>query len=171
MGSNDFNAAKPVHLVTISRSFAIGKTEITQGQWKAMMGSPPAELEFKNCGDDCPVERVSWNDIQEFIRKLNAESGNSYRLPSEAEWEYACRAGGSHDYCGGNNPGAIAWNKDNSAYFGERDRSFRLIVTVAQRDMLRGQILLRSVTMGRYFSPLGCFFASVLTGAENRQSG
>jgi len=65
---------------------------VTQGLWKAVMGSNPSE--FSNCGDDCPVEQVSWNDCQAFIGKLNGMvSGGNFRLPTEAEWEYACRAG------------------------------------------------------------------------------
>jgi formylglycine-generating enzyme required for sulfatase activity len=67
-------------------------TEVTQGQWVEIMGENPSE--FKKCGDDCPVENVSWDDCQEFIRKLNErESTYKYRLPTEAEWEFACRAG------------------------------------------------------------------------------
>ena len=67
-------------------------TEVTQGQWKKLMNKNPSY--FGQCGDDCPVEQVSWHDAQEFIRQLNVlESKNKYRLPTEAEWEYACRAG------------------------------------------------------------------------------
>ncbi len=80
------------HRVTISKPFYMQTTEVTQGQWQAVMGSNPSH--FSSCGDDCPVEQVSWNDAQEFIRRLNAKEGtNQYRLPTEAEWEYACRAG------------------------------------------------------------------------------
>jgi formylglycine-generating enzyme required for sulfatase activity len=78
------------HRVTISRSFYMQTTEVTQGQWKAVMGSNPSS--FSSCGDDCPVENVSWNDIQEFIKKLNRKGEGTYRLPTEAEWEYAARA-------------------------------------------------------------------------------
>jgi formylglycine-generating enzyme required for sulfatase activity len=80
----------PVHRVTV-RSFALAKTEVTQGQWRALMGSNPSH--FKDCGDNCPVEQVSWNDAQEYVKKLSAKTGKTYRLPSEAEWEYAARAG------------------------------------------------------------------------------
>jgi len=66
-------------------------TEVTQGQWRAVMGSNPAY--FQNCGDDCPVEQVSWDDIQTFIAVLNTRGEGIYRLPTEAEWEYAARAG------------------------------------------------------------------------------
>ena len=71
----------------------LGKTEVTQGQWKAVMGSNPSR--FSSCGDDCPVERVSWDEVQSYIGKLNAKTGKEYRLPSEAQWEYAARAGTS----------------------------------------------------------------------------
>ena len=70
--------------------FAIGKYEVTQAQWQAVMGSNPSH--FSGCSD-CPLERVSWNDVQEYIEKLNARTGKHYRLPTEAEWEYAARAG------------------------------------------------------------------------------
>jgi formylglycine-generating enzyme required for sulfatase activity len=80
------------HQVTLTKGFWLGKYEVTQGQWKAVMGSNPSN--FSSCGSSCPVEQVSWNDCQEFIRKLNNLSGFSgFRLPTEAEWEYACRAG------------------------------------------------------------------------------
>lgn len=112
MGSNNGESdEKPVHRVSI-RSFLMGKTEVTQGQWKAVMGSNPSL--FSNCGDDCPVERVSWNDVQDYVRKLSQQSGKTYRLPSEAEWEYACRAGGSQTYCGSDDVNAVGWYTSNS---------------------------------------------------------
>ncbi len=102
---------KPVHRVRISRAFEIGKYEVTQAQWQAVMGGNPSH--FKNCGGNCPVENVSWNDAQQFIRKLNAlNDGYTYRLPTEAEWEYACRAGSTGDYAG--NLDAMAWYDKNS---------------------------------------------------------
>lgn len=107
------NDESPVHRVKITSPFALTKTEVTQKQWRAVMGGDPPELNFKGCGE-CPVERVSWDDAQEFLRKLAAKSGKSYRLPSEAEWEYACRAGGSDTYCGGNDVEALAWYDKNS---------------------------------------------------------
>lgn len=108
MGSeNGHPDERPVHRVTINRAFAMGKTEVTQAQWRSIMGNNPSE--FKNCGDNCPVEKVSWDDAQEFIRKLNARTGKQYRLPSEAEWEYACLAGEQLEYCGSANVERVAW--------------------------------------------------------------
>ena len=78
----------PAHQVTLS-DYYIGETEVTQALWEAVMGDNPSY--FK--GDDLPVEQVSWNDCQEFILKLNAATGRSFRLPTEAEWEYAARGG------------------------------------------------------------------------------
>jgi formylglycine-generating enzyme required for sulfatase activity len=80
----------------------VGMHEVTQGQWRAIMGNNPSY--FSNCGDICPVEQVSWNDAKNFIRRLNSKTGKQYRLPSDAEWEYACRAG-RQDYCGTSDSG------------------------------------------------------------------
>ena len=97
---------KPVTRVRISRGFWLGKYEVTQAEWQAVMGSNPSG--FDECGPNCPVGQVSWDDVQEFIRKLNAAVGEErYRLPTEAEWEYAARAGTSGDRYG--NLDAIAW--------------------------------------------------------------
>jgi formylglycine-generating enzyme required for sulfatase activity len=79
------------HRVTLTRGYYLQTTEVTQGQWKAVMGSNPSR--FSSCGDVCPVENVSWDDVQSFISKLNAKGRGTYRLPTEAEWEHACRAG------------------------------------------------------------------------------
>ena len=102
--------------VTVNiRSFAIGKTEVTQRQWKAIMGNNPSR--FVACGLDCPVENVSWKDIAQFIRKLNQKTGQNYRLPSEAEWEYAARGGGASDALFADNAAALedqAWYIANS---------------------------------------------------------
>ena len=102
----------PAHSVTVS-SFYIGKYEVTQAQWKAVMGTNPSY--FK--GDNLPVENVSWNDVQEFIRKLNAQTGKTYRLPTEAEWEFAAKGGNSSQgymYSGSNDIDSVAWNGSNS---------------------------------------------------------
>ncbi len=94
-GSNE-----ELHRVTISRGFYISETEVTQGQWKKLMGDNPSA--FKDGGDSMPVEQVSWNDCQEFIKKLNKfEKTDKYRLPTEAEWEYACRAGSTTAFSSG----------------------------------------------------------------------
>jgi formylglycine-generating enzyme required for sulfatase activity len=128
MGSDEYIFTKPVHRVTVA-AFAIGKYEVTQGQWKAVMGSNPAD--FKNCGDDCPVELVSYSDILDYIARINRLTGGRYRLPTDAEWEYACRAGGSHEYCGSDYADAVAWYKSNSGrrthpVGGKQANAFRL---------------------------------------------
>jgi len=88
------------HLVTLTKGFYLQTTEVTQGQWKEVMGDNPSY--FSSCGEDCPVERVSWEDVQEFIRRLNQrENSNRYRLPTEAEWEYAARAGSTTAFANG----------------------------------------------------------------------
>lgn len=79
------------HEVILSRSFYLGAYEVTQGQWRQVMGSNPSQ--FPSCGPDCPVETVSYYDVQRFIRRLEALSSKAFRLPTEAEWEYSCRAG------------------------------------------------------------------------------
>jgi formylglycine-generating enzyme required for sulfatase activity/energy-coupling factor transporter ATP-binding protein EcfA2/Tfp pilus assembly protein PilX len=87
------------HTVNLTKGFYMQTTEMTQGQWMAVMGENPSS--FKNCGDNCPVEQVSWNDVQEFIRRLNKKSKQEYRLPTEAEWEYAARAGSTSAFANG----------------------------------------------------------------------
>jgi formylglycine-generating enzyme required for sulfatase activity len=117
-GADDFEywAEAPVHQVAIQNAFYMCSYEITQGQWRAVMGSNPSFF----TGDDLPVEQVSWDDVQEFIKKLNAKEGtDKYRLPSEAEWEYACRAGTTTRYSFGDSDlklGEYAWYDDE---FGE----------------------------------------------------
>jgi formylglycine-generating enzyme required for sulfatase activity len=111
MGSPDNEGYKeehPQHRVTV-KSFYIGKYEITQAQWQAVMGNNPAKF----TGDLIrPVENVSWNDTQEFCRKLNALTGQTYSLPSEAEWEYAARAGTTGAYAG--EIDAMGWHHANA---------------------------------------------------------
>jgi formylglycine-generating enzyme required for sulfatase activity len=99
MGSNEYDWEQPIHSVTVS-SFSMGKYEVTQKQWRDIMGNNPSH--FSGC-DNCPVEQVSWDDIQTFLQKLNAKTGKNYRLPTEAEWEYACRAGTATTFNTGDN--------------------------------------------------------------------
>jgi formylglycine-generating enzyme required for sulfatase activity len=104
--------------VTISRAFYLQTTEVTQGQWKRVMGTNPSR--FSDCGEDCPVEQVSWHDTQAFIRKLNdLEGTNRYRLPTEAEWEYAARAGTATAYFWGKAPDCSRANYGNSLWGSE----------------------------------------------------
>jgi formylglycine-generating enzyme required for sulfatase activity len=111
-GSDAFKDEKPAHQVTLS-SFSIGKYEVTQEEWQAVMGGDPSS--FK--GSKRPVESVSWNDCQEFIRKLNTMTGKRFRLPTEAEWEYAARGGNKsigYKYAGSDNLDRVAWYDKNS---------------------------------------------------------
>jgi len=113
MGSNsgDFDE-RPVHWVELS-NYRISKHEVTQAQWEVVMGENPSM--FDGC-DNCPVEQVSWNDIQAFISKLNNKTGKRYRLPTEAEWEYAARGGKNSKgfiASGSDNLGDVAWYVDN----------------------------------------------------------
>ena len=110
MGEHDelssFYDAKPIHRVTLS-SFKIGKYEVTQGQWEYVMGNNPSA--FKK-GNNYPVEQVNWYDAQEYISRLNQLTGKNYRLPTEAEWEYAARGRGYFlNFSGSNNPWEVAW--------------------------------------------------------------
>jgi formylglycine-generating enzyme required for sulfatase activity/serine/threonine protein kinase len=113
MGATNGDAdEKPTHQVTLRYSFYIGKFEVTQAQWQSIMGSNPSA--FKDCGANCPVDSVTWDDTQKFIQRLNQNiEGYTYRLPSEAEWEYACRAGTSGDYAG-DDVKEMAWFSGNS---------------------------------------------------------
>ena len=112
MGRNGGNPnSSPAHKVTLTKGYWLGKYEVTQRQWKQMMGRNPSK--FK--GDDLPVDSISWDDCQSFITKVNArQSGELIRLPTEAEWEYACRAGTDGDFGGTGNLDEMGWYKDNS---------------------------------------------------------
>ena len=110
---NPYSWEKPVHQVTLTNDYYIGKYEVTQALWQSVMGSNPSE--FK--GDNLPVEQVSWNDGQEFISKLNRMTGRKFRLPTEAEWEYAARGGKKsrgYQYSGSSNISDVAWYDGNS---------------------------------------------------------
>ena len=111
-GSDAYDSEKPAHSVTLS-SYYIGKTEVTQDLWQAVMGSNPSE--FK--GNRKPVEHVSWDDCQTFISKLNSLTGKKFRLPTEAEWEFAARGGiksKGYEYSGSNTLDDVAWYWYNS---------------------------------------------------------
>lgn len=115
MGSNLDNNEKPIHDVTVS-SFVMGKYEVTQRQWKSIMGSNPSE--FNDC-PVCPVENVSWDDVQLFLQALNQRTGGHYRLPTEAEWEYAARGGQQTrqtEYAGSSSATEVGWIEKNSSY-------------------------------------------------------
>jgi len=105
-----------LHRVTISKPFYMQTTQVTQKQWQAIMGNNPSN--FGSCGEGCPIEQVPWNHVQQFIERLNKSEGkNKYRLPTEAEWEYACRAGSATAYCFGNDESRLkeyAWYEGNS---------------------------------------------------------
>ena len=110
---NPWDDEKPVHKVILTNDYYIGKYEVTQALWQAVMGSNPSN--FK--GDDLPVENVSWKDCQKFIAKLNRMTGRKFRLPTEAEWEYAARGGRKsrgYQYSGSSNISDVAWYKENS---------------------------------------------------------
>jgi formylglycine-generating enzyme required for sulfatase activity len=108
---------KPVHPVKITKAFYIGKFEVTQGQWKGLMGGNPSYFNESRVTDswkDHPVEQVSWNAVQEFLQKMGTgETGRKYRLPTEAEWEYAARAG-TNDPSQGGASDLVGWSWANS---------------------------------------------------------
>jgi formylglycine-generating enzyme required for sulfatase activity len=110
-GSDCYDNEKPVHDVTVG-DFYIGKYQVTQKLWAQVTGGNPSKF----LGDDLPVENVSWNDVQEFIAKLNRQTGKKYRLPTEAEWEYAARGGNGgngYKYAGSGDIDVVAWYGGN----------------------------------------------------------
>ncbi|HLP94533.1 MAG TPA: SUMF1/EgtB/PvdO family nonheme iron enzyme [Saprospiraceae bacterium] len=117
MGSDDKDADECPHKVTVP-SFRISKYEVTQAQWRAVMGADPPKLYNKGC-DECPVDNVSWDDVQRFLIKLKELSREDYRLPTEAEWEYAARGGpvggeSAYQYSGSDNLDEVGWWAGNS---------------------------------------------------------
>ena len=122
MGSNDSKSTQPIHKVTVP-TFYISKYQVTQKQWQEIMGNTPSH--FK--GENRPVENVSWNDTQDFIKKLNQRTGKKYRLPTEAEWEFAARGGNyskGYKYAGSNNIDEVAWYHTNSYKLGKEHRNY-----------------------------------------------
>ena len=99
-------------MIKLPSGLSMGKYEVTQGQWQAVMGSNPSN--FNGFGENWPVESVSFDDVQRFIERLNSMSGKHFRLPTEDEWLGACLAGGYTDYCGSSNIEAVAWYESNS---------------------------------------------------------
>jgi formylglycine-generating enzyme required for sulfatase activity len=107
-----WGSESPAHSVTLTQSYYLMEHEVTQGEWQAVMGSNPSW--FTSCGSRCPVESVSWDDVQSFIAKVSARDGVTYRLPTEAEWEWAARGGQEFAYAGSSEVGAVAWYGANS---------------------------------------------------------
>lgn len=108
---------KTVHEVTISKDYYMGETQVTQALWQAVMGNNPSHFKDEIMGKKHPVDSVSWNDCQEFIKKLNALTGKQFRLPTEAEWEFAARGGNKSrhtQYSGSDDLDSVAWYSDNS---------------------------------------------------------
>lgn len=102
-----------IDMVKLPSGLMMGKYEVTQGQWRAVMNRSPSK--FSVCGDNCPVNMVSWDDIQVFIQRLNSQTGKHFRLPTEDEWYSACQAGSyDSEYCGSNNIDLVAWYDGNS---------------------------------------------------------
>jgi uncharacterized caspase-like protein/formylglycine-generating enzyme required for sulfatase activity len=111
--AGSFDEIYPSRKVTL-KSFAMGKTVVTQKQWISVMGNNPSSS--TGCGDSCPVEQVTWDEAQEYVQKLSAITGKTYRLPSETEWEYACQAGKKQNYCGSENADDVSWHAGNSGH-------------------------------------------------------
>lgn len=103
---------RTMEMVNLAGGIIMGKYEVTHAQWQAVMQENPAR--FAMCGEFCPIENVSWNEVQAFLTALNAKTGKHYRLPTEQEWLTACRAGGTFDYCGSNDVDSIAWYAENA---------------------------------------------------------
>ena len=113
---NYYSSERPAHKVTLTNDFYIGKTEVTRGLWKAVMGSY-AGYDQNVDADNKPMAFVSWNDCQKFITKINELTGKTFRLPTEAEWEFAARGGnksGKFKFSGSNNIDEVGWYTNNS---------------------------------------------------------
>ena len=121
-GNDVFDEEKTVHKVTLG-DYYMGTTEVTQALWKVVMGESVTDIASRNgwgtegVGNSYPMCYVSWDDVQVFLRKLNARTGKKFRLPTEAEWEFAARGGTKskhYKYAGSNDLGSVAWYGDNS---------------------------------------------------------
>jgi len=120
MGSHNGNKDEIPHKVKISNEYYLQTTEVTQGQWEIIMKNNPSK--FKNCGKECPVERVSWIDVQKFIDTLNTKDElYSYSLPTEAQWEYAAKSGTENQFYWGEKPDCSKANYGNNKHFKECD--------------------------------------------------
>ena len=123
MGGTEYSWEKPIHSVTISKDFYMGETEVTQALWKAVTGYSPTSggsswSSTYGLGDNYPAYYISYEDVQSFITKLNSLTGERFRMPTEAEWEYAARGGKKskgYTYSGSNTIGNVAWYADNSS--------------------------------------------------------
>jgi formylglycine-generating enzyme required for sulfatase activity len=104
MGQDGIREESPAHKVKITKPFALAATEVTRGQWRAVMGAEPPDMGLKDQTDQHPVVGVTWFEAVAFCAKLSAKEGKTYRLPTEAEWEYACRAGTTTAYWFGEKP-------------------------------------------------------------------
>ncbi len=102
-----------IEMVRLPTGISMGKYEVIQAQWRAVMGNNPSH--FSSCGDTCPVEKVSYDDIKQFLQRLNSLTGKRYRLPTEDEWFSACQAGSNTQYCGSNGFDEVAWYDSNSS--------------------------------------------------------
>ncbi len=109
---NFYGSTNPEMIRIPGGNYEMGKYEVTQLQWHTVMGSNPSDPR-SSCAN-CPVNYVNWYDVQEFLQKLNAQTGKQYRLPTEAEWKYACYGGTKIEYCGSNDINAVAWHDGNS---------------------------------------------------------
>ena len=114
---NGKEIAEPVMVRIPGKNYEMGKYEVTQAEWRSVVGKNPSS--FSGCGNDCPVEQVSWNDVQDFLARLNQKTSKQYRLPTEEEWLYACKGGegglfSDPDYCGSDDIDSVAWYSENS---------------------------------------------------------
>ena len=138
MGSDESYNQQPIHAVTVS-TFSIGETEVTQALWKAVMGSNPSYYSWDGINSNQrPVENISWNDCQDFISKLNQKTGKNFRLPTEAEWEFAARGGvlsKGYIYAGSNNIGEVAWYMENSTIISQWDYNTEVVATKKANEL------------------------------------